>query len=186
MSLRYVLLAGVPLTLLFAALSPRHFTPARLATLAAIAMVLVAGEQMTSILSLLDSMPLWSAAFWETITRPDWLNLSALIVACSMAAAVLLAAAAARLRSGRSATPGVCASWLLLLLVLWLHLTTWGFWWDPHGMYSLSTSMHVLRITSSLAYVLMEFCLGLAFLLPLYASGPAILTNLPSPAWRPA
>ena len=169
-SIRFVVMAGVPLAMFWAALDPRRFTPARLAALGAVAALLVAGEHVVAILSLLDSMSIWSAAFWQTFADGGWLEVSIPGGACTLPAAGLLALAATRLRSGRTATSAVCASWLLLLLVLWLFTTTYGFWWRWRDEYPLSVPIHALRIASGASYMLMQLALGLAFLLPLRPS----------------
>lgn len=170
---RFALLASVPLAVVWAAIRPQTFTAARVASIAGLSMLFAVAFTGFSIASLAASVSPWSGSFWSTLLSRGWIN-AVVKAACTLVAATLFGLAIRRLRRGRSAAPAVWASWLLVALVGWLCLTSYGVWWNA---WELPAWLRAVQIVSRALYLLLLLCAGLAFLVPL--TPDRTLTALP-------
>lgn len=173
-------IAAVPIALLWAAASPSRFTPSRLAGLAAVVLALAAANDSQSIFSLHESLHFRTRAFWEALLTRSWLVGVVMNVAIEAVAALAFASAAFRLRWGSGRQLATAGSWLLIALAIILQVTVYGLWWEA---WQMSVLQHMLRHLDNFAFVLLSFCLGLAFLTPIRYSetGPHYRAAHPHP-----
>ncbi len=163
-ALRCMQLASVPLALSWAAISPGRFMLSRLAGFVAVAIALAAAEYALAVIYLHESRHFTTHAFWETLLSRGWFVGTVMRVAIMAAAAIAFGVAAFRFRRGHGTRPAMAGSWMLVGLAVLLQTTIYGLWWSA---WDLSIPQQILRHVDSFAAILLSFCIGLAFLLPI-------------------